>query len=338
MATWKDPKTTYTAESQVVPSIFNTLGENEIYLNEKKIETQDVQDGAITSTEATSRENITSGEKLKAIVGKIRKWFADLGVCAFLDAVDSDQIKSAAVTMGKIQSNAVSSGKLATGAVTTAKLADGAATTEKIADSAVATAKIADKSVTTAKIADGAMTMEKISGLTQDAITGDIHATTAENSIEESDGSYSGIVVNANGYLVNGDRIIRSKVPLSVTTIGTYYEDYTILSGSTFPTTGDLYEVIFQDDGCRKVFLLRFPPSAQTTYTYLYFDLLGGVSGNYLDPKGDWASTSETYKYIEWKIDFKNSVVMETKRSAGQCAATTVYFKGIYKILEPLGA
>ena len=328
MATWKDPKTTYTAENQVVPEIFNTLGENEIYLNEKKIETDDVQDGAITSSEATERTEIASGDKLKTIVGKIRKWFADLGVLAFLDIIESDHIKSAAVTMGKIQSNAVSSGKLATGAVTTAKLGDAAVTTDKLADGAV----------TTSKIADGAITMEKIAGITQDVITGDIHATTAENSVEESDGSYSGIVVNANGYLVNGDRIIRSKVPLSVVTIGTYYEDYTILSGSTFPTTGDLYEVIFQDDGCRKVFLLRFPPSAQTTYTYLYFDLLGGVSGNYLDPKGDWASTSETYKYIEWKIDFKNSVVMETKRSAGQCAATTVYFKGIYKILEPLGA
>lgn len=32
MAEWKEPKIDYTAEAQVTPSIFNTLGENEVYL------------------------------------------------------------------------------------------------------------------------------------------------------------------------------------------------------------------------------------------------------------------------------------------------------------------
>lgn len=172
MATWKDPKTTYTAENQVVPEIFNTLGENEIYLNEKKIETQDVQEGAITSTEASTRENITTGEKIKTIVSKIRKWFADLRTLAFRDTVDSEHIESAAITMGKIQSNAVTSGKLATGAVTTAKLGDGAVTEAKLATSAVTNSRLADGAVTTSKLGDSAVTNEKINSVDASKVDG----------------------------------------------------------------------------------------------------------------------------------------------------------------------
>ena len=50
MAEWTEPKTDYTAAAQVTPSIFNTLGENERYLQEKKITTEQVQDASITST------------------------------------------------------------------------------------------------------------------------------------------------------------------------------------------------------------------------------------------------------------------------------------------------
>lgn len=34
MSSWKEPRSDYTKESQVTPEIFNTLGENEKYLNE----------------------------------------------------------------------------------------------------------------------------------------------------------------------------------------------------------------------------------------------------------------------------------------------------------------
>jgi hypothetical protein len=34
--TWVDPRTDYITTSQVTPDIFNTLGENEKYLNERK--------------------------------------------------------------------------------------------------------------------------------------------------------------------------------------------------------------------------------------------------------------------------------------------------------------
>ena len=39
----------------------------------------------IVFTQATSRENIASGEKLNIILGKIRKWFADTKAAAFQD-------------------------------------------------------------------------------------------------------------------------------------------------------------------------------------------------------------------------------------------------------------
>lgn len=39
MASWKEPETNHTAGDQVTPEIFNTLAENEVYLNETKITT-----------------------------------------------------------------------------------------------------------------------------------------------------------------------------------------------------------------------------------------------------------------------------------------------------------
>ncbi len=44
MAKWNEPKTNYSAENQVKPEIFNTLAENEKYLNETKITTAQVQE------------------------------------------------------------------------------------------------------------------------------------------------------------------------------------------------------------------------------------------------------------------------------------------------------
>ena len=43
MASWKEPETNHTAGDQVTPEIFNTLAENEVYLNETKITTNQVQ-------------------------------------------------------------------------------------------------------------------------------------------------------------------------------------------------------------------------------------------------------------------------------------------------------
>lgn len=329
MATWKDPKTTYTAENQVVPEIFNTLGENEIYLNEKKIETDDVQEAAITSTEATSRDAIASGEKLKTIIGKIRKWLADLSVFAYLDIIDSEHIKSAAITMGKIQSNAVTSGKLATGAVTTAKLGDQAVTTEKIADSAV----------TKEKIADGSITMEKLSGITQDAITGDIHATTADNVLKNKDGTYTPLVEGADGIVTSGNKIIRTKEPFYIGRIGSSYDDYVLsaISGDNFPTPGQRYEVVYWDNDVKRSFEFIFPEKSAYSYVYLYFCMMFGVTESLSDCKIDSAHDSETYKTIMWKIDHTNKKIHQTRVAAGYSIYSGTMFYGMYKVNEGMG-
>ena len=48
----------------------------------------DTEITAIEFTEAGSRTNVTSGDTLKTLFGKIRKWFADLGTMAFETASD----------------------------------------------------------------------------------------------------------------------------------------------------------------------------------------------------------------------------------------------------------
>lgn len=107
MAEWKTPRNDYTAGSQVTPDIFNTLGENERYLQEVKIVIDQVQDAFIKSTEAQVRDNITAIESIKDGFGKVRKWFSDLRTLAFKSTVATADINALAVTSAKIASNAV---------------------------------------------------------------------------------------------------------------------------------------------------------------------------------------------------------------------------------------
>lgn len=92
MAEWKTPRNDYTAGSQVTPDIFNTLGENERYLQEVKIVIDQVQDAFIKSTEAQVRDNITAIESIKDGFGKVRKWFSDLRTLAFKSTVATADI------------------------------------------------------------------------------------------------------------------------------------------------------------------------------------------------------------------------------------------------------
>lgn len=160
MANWKEPKNDYTPESQVVPEIFNTLAENERYLQEKKITTEQVQDATINSTQSASRENLGDKETVKGFFGKIRKWFADLRALAFKGTVGTNDIDNSAVT----------SAKIGTGAVTSAKLGSSAVTAVKIAANAVETAKIKDSAVTDAKI--NSVSASKVTGLHKVATSG----------------------------------------------------------------------------------------------------------------------------------------------------------------------
>ncbi len=189
MANWKEPKNDYKPEDQVVPEIFNTLAENERYLQEKKITTEQVQDATINSTQSASRENLGDKETVKGFFGKIRKWFADLRALAFKGTVGTNDIDNLAVT----------SAKIGTGAVTSTKLGSSAVTTAKIASNAVETAKIKDAAVTDAKI--NSVSASKVTGLHKVATSGSYNDLTDKPSI--SGGGDAPKVVfqgNANHY------------------------------------------------------------------------------------------------------------------------------------------
>lgn len=140
MATWKEPKNDYTAENQVKPEIFNTLAENEKFLQEKKITTEQVQDATVTSKQSSSRETLGDTETVKGFFGKIRKWFADLRALAFKGTVETADIDNLAVTNAKLATGAVTSTKLGSNSVTSAKIAANAVTDAKI--SSVSASKV----------------------------------------------------------------------------------------------------------------------------------------------------------------------------------------------------
>ncbi len=122
MAAWKEPKSDYKKEDQVVPEIFNNLAENEKFLNEKKITTEQVQDADINSTQSATRESIGDKETVKGFFGKIRKWLADLKALAFKGTVGTNDIDNSAINASKIATNAVETSKIKDGAVTDAKI------------------------------------------------------------------------------------------------------------------------------------------------------------------------------------------------------------------------
>ena len=83
MASWKEPKDDYTAESQVTPDIFNTLAGNRSISKKRINHTEQVQDAVISSNQSEQRSNIENMDSVKSVFGKIRKWFADLKNVAF---------------------------------------------------------------------------------------------------------------------------------------------------------------------------------------------------------------------------------------------------------------
>lgn len=172
MASWKEPETNHTAGDQVTPEIFNTLAENEVYLNETKITTSQVQEATVMSETSATRENLTEQDTVMGAFGKIRKWFADLRALAFKDTVATADINNSAVTSDKIASSAVTSTKLGTSSVITSKINALAVTTEKLANLAVTAAKLAANAVTTDKIANSAVTDAKISSVSASKVTG----------------------------------------------------------------------------------------------------------------------------------------------------------------------
>lgn len=190
MAAWKEPKSNYTAESQVTPEIFNTLAENEKYLQEKKITTEQVQNAEINSVQSGTRESIGDKETVKRFFGKIRKWLADLKTLAFKSTVATNDIDNTAVT----------SAKIGTGAVTSVKLASSAVTAVKLAANAVETAKIKDAAVTDAKI--DSVSASKVTGLHKVATSGSYNDLTDKPSINGGGSDFGAtFIVDSNDKL-----------------------------------------------------------------------------------------------------------------------------------------
>lgn len=66
----------------------------------------------IVFTQAASRENIASGEKFNIILGKIRKWFADLGTAAFKNTANNLTTDEEGSVLDARQGKALESKKL----------------------------------------------------------------------------------------------------------------------------------------------------------------------------------------------------------------------------------
>lgn len=205
MASWKEPETNHTAGDQVTPEIFNTLAENEVYLNETKITTDQVQEATVMSETSATRENLTEQDTVMGAFGKIRKWFADLRALAFKDTVATADIDNSAVTSAKIASSAVTSTKLGTSSVITSKINALAVTTEKLASLAVTAAKLAANAVTTDKIADSAVTDAKISSVSANKVSGLAEVATS--------GDYNDLINKP--YISSGITLTRSTVQLN---------------------------------------------------------------------------------------------------------------------------
>ncbi len=122
MANWKEPRINYNAEDQVVPEIFNRLAENEKYLQENKITTEQVQDATIKSTISTNRESLGEQETVKGFFGKIRKWIEDLKALAFKATIGTSDIDNSAINASKIGTNAIETSKIKDLAVTDEKI------------------------------------------------------------------------------------------------------------------------------------------------------------------------------------------------------------------------
>lgn len=167
--------------------------------------------------------------------------------------------------------------------------------------------------------------------------TANTASANAAAAVSTANAAANKIIPDSNDVLLyNNEKIIRTKTPFYVATIGTAYE-YTILSGDNFPTEGALYEVIYEDNGVLKSFVFNFPTYGQYSTTWLYFSLLYNVTKSDYDTK-NYTEGTTTYKSICWKIDFSARTVKHSKYSGGQCAATSPYFKGMYLIKDKAGA
>lgn len=56
---------------------------------------------SVAFTQASNRTNVATGDKLKTLIGKVAKWFSDLGTLAFKSSVGTAEIAASSVTNAK---------------------------------------------------------------------------------------------------------------------------------------------------------------------------------------------------------------------------------------------
>ncbi len=246
MATWTTPETNHTVEDQVTPEIFNTLAENEVYLNETKITTNQVQEATVMSEVSTTRTNLTSSDTVMGAFSKIRKWFADLKALAFKDTVATADIDDGAITNSKYANLSITTDKIGVGVVVTDRINDLAVTTAKLADLSVTAAKIASYAVTSAKLGTGSVTAAKIAA---SAVTEAKIATGAVTNGKIGDGAVDTTKL-ADGAVTDAKvtDVAASKVTglATVATSGSYTDLTNKPSFSSFTMTRGTYKADYQ--------------------------------------------------------------------------------------------
>lgn len=84
---------------------YDALLENILTLNADKLALDGYgSDVTVGFTQAASRSNLVSGEKLSGLFSKLGKWFTDFGSLAWLSKVGNDEINDGAVTNSKLDS------------------------------------------------------------------------------------------------------------------------------------------------------------------------------------------------------------------------------------------
>ena len=143
-------RTNAAATPNSVKSAYDLANTANTGLANKLDKTGDGKDVTATFTEASTRENIGTGEKLSVMFGKIKKWFSDLKALAFKDTVSDSDI-SGTISDNHIASASTWNGKYAlpNGGIPKTDLASAVQTSLDKADTALQSHQPVDQNFST---------------------------------------------------------------------------------------------------------------------------------------------------------------------------------------------
>ena len=182
-------------------------------LDLKLDKTGDGKDVTATFTEASTRANIGTGEKLSVIFGKIKKWFTDLKALAFKDKVGDGDIDGA-ITDTHISSASTWNGKYdkPSGGIPKSDLSSGVQASLDLADSSVQDVSGKADKVSNATSGNFAG-LDSSGNLTDSGNNASDFATSAQGS--KADSAIQGVKVNATTLTPGANKVVT--VPLATT-------------------------------------------------------------------------------------------------------------------------